>query len=178
MTPQPFVPLGRGVKSHGLKGEGSVISADDLPSLLPLGLEVWFVPPPKGVRSGTVESVRLGPKGTLVKITGVDDIDAAQALVGSDIVARVDDMPEDWSEDLSDGADPVGLVVTDLERGLLGTVTELIVTGANDVWTVAGPLGEVLLPVIDDVVLEVDWDAGKATVRCLPGLLPDAEDAE
>ena len=178
MTPEQFVPLGRVMKTHGLKGEVSVMPAADLPFVFPVGLEVWFVPPPRGVRSGRVQDVRRGPKGPLVKVSGIDDITAAQLLVGTDVMARAGDLPAGWDSPPEIEDDPIGLVVTDVERGLLGEITELIVTGANDVWVIDGPLGEVLLPVIDDVVLEIDWDAQTARVRALPGLLPEEGDAQ
>jgi 16S rRNA processing protein RimM len=177
MTPEPFVPLGRVAKTHGLKGEVAVMPAADLPFVMPVGLEVWFVPPPATVRTGRIENVRRGPKGPLVKVSGVDDLSAAHQLVGSQLMARAADLPAEWSEPVLDEEGPVGLIVTDVARGPLGEVTELIVTGANDVWVVDGPLGEVLLPVIDDVVLQVDWQAGTATVRALAGLLPEDQDA-
>ena len=63
----------------------------------------------------------------------------------------------------------------DEERGELGVIDEIIVTGANDVWVVrGGPLGEVLIPVIDDCVLEVDTETRTARVRLLPGLIEEA----
>jgi 16S rRNA processing protein RimM len=173
MTPAPFVPLGRVVKTHGLQGEVSVIPAADLPFVLPVGLEVWFVPPPSGVRSGRIEDVRRGPKGPLVKVSGIDDVTAAQRVVGSQLLAREGDLPAEWSEPVEEDEDVLGLIVTDVERGLLGEIVEVIVTGANDVWVVDGPLGEVLLPVIDEVVLEVDSEAGTVSVRALQGLLPE-----
>ena len=45
-------------------------------------------------------------------------------------------------------------------------------TGANDVYVVAGPLGELLIPAIADVVQSIDLAAGRVVVRPLPGLLP------
>ena len=178
MTPGPFVPLGRVVKTHGLKGEVSVLVAADLPFVFPVGLEVWLVPPPAGVRSGRIEDVRRGPKGPLVKISGIDDVDAAQRAVGSDLVARASDIPAQWTESAGeDEDDPIGLVVTDVVRGLLGEIVDVIVTGANDVWVVEWPLGEVLLPVIDDVILGIDYDGRTAEVRALDGLLPEPEES-
>jgi 16S rRNA processing protein RimM len=173
MAPAPFTALARVMKSHGLKGEVAVEPAADLPFVLPIGLEVWFVPPPAGVRCGQIENVRRGPKGPLIKVSGIDDIGTAQKLVGADIMVRSEDLPDAWFEPVEEADDPVGLSVTDVERGLLGEIVELIVTGANDVWVVDGPYGEVLLPVIDDVVLELDWAARSVSVRLLPGLLPD-----
>ena len=86
------------------------------------------------------------------------------------MVARPADLPEDLLAEPED--DPVGLRVVDATRGDLGEVTDVIITGANDVWVVSGPrFGEVLVPVIDHVVLEVDWDKNLARVELLPGLI-------
>lgn len=147
--------------------------ATDLPFVLPEALEVWFVPPSSTARSGRVQSVRPGPKGPLVKVVGVDDVDAAKALCGRELLARADDLPADWLASSDEVSGPVGMRVVDLKRGMLGEVVEVIETGANDVWVVEGPLGEVLLPVIDEVVLSIDADAREARVRLLPGLLSD-----
>ena len=173
MTPTPFVPIARVVKAHGLKGEVSVEPAADLPFVLPQDLEVWIVPPPAGVRSGRVETVRRGPKGPLVKISGIEGIGAAQGLVGAELLARACDLPAVWLEPVAEETDLVGYAISDEEHGPLGIVVEVIVTGANDVWVVDGVLGQVLLPVIDDVVLAIDHDARRVRVQLLDGLLSD-----
>jgi 16S rRNA processing protein RimM len=177
MSPEPFAPIARVVKTHGLKGELAVEPTPGFEFAPPTGLEVWFVPPPPGVRSGRVENVRRGPRGPLLKVSGIDDIGVAGNVVGSEIIARSTDLPPAMLEPADVVEDGLGLRVTDVERGLLGEVVEVIVTGANDVWVIEGPFGEVLLPVIDDVVLALDWDAATATVRLLPGLLAE-EDAD
>lgn len=173
MTGPAFVPVARVVKAHGLAGEFSVVDYGDLETLA-LDTEVWFVPPPASVRSGRLAGVRPGPKGPLVTVTGIDSIGAARDLQGTEMVVRPADVPERETED--EEFDPVGMSVADEGRGPLGVIDEVIVTGANDVWVVHGPLGEVLLPVIDDVVLEIDEEARTVSVRLLPGLLP--EDSE
>jgi 16S rRNA processing protein RimM len=168
---EPFVPLGRVARTHGLRGEVAVAPATDLPFLLPDGLRVWFVPPQPGVGPATVESVRPGPKGPLVKVSGIDDISSAERIVGTTMVTRESDDPFVRQEE---EPDPVGLRVVDEQRGEIGEVSDVIVTGANDVWVVTGgPFGEVLVPVIEDVMLEVDEDARTARVRLLPGLIEE-----
>jgi 16S rRNA processing protein RimM len=176
MLSQQFVSLGWVVKTHGLKGEVSVAPATDLPFVLPAGLVVWFVPPTMSVRHAGLESVRMGPKGPLLKFKGVDDVTTAATLRGAHMLSRAADLPKGWSEPSpSDATEAVGLTVSDEEHGTLGVVIDVIETGANDVWVIGGPFGQVLLPVIDEVVLIVDEDARTATVRLLPGLL--AEDS-
>ncbi|MDF1542506.1 MAG: ribosome maturation factor RimM [Anaerosomatales bacterium] len=174
MNDAPFVPVGRIVKVHGLNGEVSVAVAADPPFSIPVNLPVWVVPPPAGPLQSVVESVRPGPKGPLVKLSGFSNRADAELLRGRTLVARPEDLPEGWSEVPEDD---IGLKVTDTERGSVGTVVDVIRTGANDVWVLAeGPYGEVLVPVIDDVVLGIDNEKRTATVRLLPGLIEEDGD--
>jgi 16S rRNA processing protein RimM len=164
-----FVPLGRVARTHGTSGEVSVVMTADLPVERLVGLEVWFTPPPAGVRTARVAAVRPGPKGPLFSFEGIGDINTASALRGCNVLARAEDLPE-----IEEEFDPVGLRVIDAVRGDLGEVTDVIVTGANDVWIVeGGPFGQVLVPVIDGVVGEIDEEAGTVAVRLLPGLIED-----
>jgi 16S rRNA processing protein RimM len=166
MDVDAFAPLGRVAKTHGLNGEVSVIMAVDLPVERMAGLEVWFVPPPSRVRTGRITGVRPGPKGPLLAIDTVPDLGTAETLRGCTVLARIGDLPEAVDE-----FDPVGLRVVDGERGPIGEVTEVIVTGANDVWVVQGPFGEVLIPVIDQVIDGVDEGLGTIRVSLLRGLM-------
>lgn len=169
MTEAQFIPVGRVVKSHGLKGEVSVASTEGLPFVLQEGLRVWFVPPPMGVRESTVTGVRQGPKGPLVTFADVTDINTSSALRGATVMARPQDLPPEF---LEAPFDPVGFTVVDVDHGTLGTLVEEIVTGANDVWVVRGQaFGEVLIPVIDECILDIDEDASLISVKLLPGLL-------
>lgn len=173
MGGSPYVPVGKVVKVHGSDGELAVGSDEDLRGILTPGVTVWFIPPPDHPRSARVAGVRGGPKGPIIRVSGIDTADMARPLVGTTILVREDAI--DAASSVID-ADPVGIRVTDEDGRDLGVVTRLIVTGANDVWVLDGPLGEVLLPVIDDVVLACDHDAGTALVRLLPGLI-DEDDA-
>jgi 16S rRNA processing protein RimM len=175
MAHWPFALLGRIVKTHGLKGEVSVQFDYDFSLEELTGLDVWLVPPPASLSSARIRSVRVSPKSTLVALHGVDDIASAESLVGTRILARTADLPPDLANP-AESSDPRGLAITDIEHGPLGTVINVIVTGANDVWVLDGPFGEVLLPVIDNVVLGIDWSARAASVRVLPGILAEPKD--
>lgn len=168
-----FVALGRVSKTHGLKGEVSLITDRDASLEVLLGARMWVVPPPSGLRSTRLLAVRPGPKGWLVSLEGVGDIDVARTLAGCELLVHRDDLPQDWDDDPV--LDETGYAVTDEVRGPLGSIDEVLVTGANDVWVVHGPLGEILIPVIDDVVLEVDHGARSISVRLLPGLIEGDE---
>jgi 16S rRNA processing protein RimM len=65
----------------------------------------------------------------------------------------------------------IDLEVVDEGGNHLGTLTEILETGANDVYVVKSSTGsELLLPAIREVVLNVDLDAKKMRVHLIPGL--------
>ena len=65
----------------------------------------------------------------------------------------------------------IGLVVETTAGQALGTIKEILAPGANDVWVVQRPgQKDLLLPVIDDVVKDVDLAAGVVTVELMEGL--------
>jgi 16S rRNA processing protein RimM len=66
----------------------------------------------------------------------------------------------------------LGLRVVDDAGLFLGTLKEILTTGANDVYLVKTEQGgEILLPAIDSVVLEINLDEGVIRVKLLPGLV-------
>jgi 16S rRNA processing protein RimM len=84
-------------------------------------------------------------------------------------------VPESLSPELPEGSwwdhRIVGCVIeTDTGRAL-GTVHDVIHTAANDVWSAIDDEGtETLIPVLRDVILDVDMDAKRIVVREIPGL--------
>jgi 16S rRNA processing protein RimM len=173
MDPAAFVPLGRIVKAHGLGGEVSVVPDPGVRLEDAVGVRVWLVPPPSGVREALITGVRPGPKGPLVSLSAITSIDQSAAMRGVFLMADPSALPRSV-RDVTEPDDPIGLLITDAERGELGRVVEVIVTGANDVWVVSGgPYGDVLLPVIPHCVRTVDWEARTAQVTLLRGLIEE-----
>ena len=70
----------------------------------------------------------------------------------------------------------LGLSVLDETGEPLGKVTEIMQTGANDVYVVTNEAGrEILLPAIAEVILEVDLEFKEMKVHLLPGLVEDGD---
>lgn len=112
------------------------------------------------VRETRIEEGKRHGKSVIVRLSGIDDRDAAADLVGFELAVTRDALPEPepgsyyWS-------DLEGLEVRHEDGRLLGTVDHLIGTGANDVLVVREGDNEVLIPfVIDTVVKNVDLQAG------------------
>ena len=150
-----FRVIARVQKAHGRKGEVVTGPVHDLPSLMREGLEVAVVPPPlRGDRWHTVLSAFADDRaGSLVSLSGVLSIADAEELVGSHLLARAEDLPSDLA--LHDPQRLVGRVVRDERDGSHGVIEEVMVGPANDVWVVRGERGELLVPVVSEVVAEV-----------------------
>ena len=161
--------IARVEKTHGRRGEVVTVPVHGLPSLVREGLDVAVVPPElRGSRWHTVVSCSSdGRSGSLVALDGAGDLAAAERLVGRHLLARLSDLPEDLA--LHDAGRLVGREVVDERSGDTATIAEVMVGPANDVWVLRGSRGELLLPVIDDVVSEVP-DNGPVVVRIPAGL--------
>lgn len=158
-------------KARGLEGEVTAQIAGGLPFCLYEGLEVHVVPPTLyGPRDIRIESVDELSSGQLVlSFESVNCIDDAEQLAGRWLLVALDDL------DLDDDANWfIGCAVHDERYGELGQVSELIETPANDVIVVNGPYGEVLVPVIDEVIVEVPQEDGLPIVTHIMDGLIDA----
>lgn len=164
----PYRRLGRIVKAHGTTGEVTVTQTGGRALVLPLDEDVWIVPPPaSGAVPRRIESVRSVPSGGLVRFSGVETAAEAHDLCGRWLLARGEESRPQEGPDVY-----LGAAVRDVERGDLGHVTDVIVTGANDVIVVEGErYGQVLIPVIDGVILGFDGDG--ITVALLDGLIDE-----
>lgn len=152
--------------AHGVRGDLKIE---------PLAPESCFRKGARVLLAGSehkIGHVRSGGRVTLVKLTGIDDRETARGL--RDQYLQV---PEDSLEPLPEGEyyrfQLIGLAVHTADGRELGTLVDVMGTGAADVYTVKGPLGEVLLPATAEVITEIDLTAGTMTVDPLPGLLPE-----
>ncbi|MBN1193090.1 MAG: hypothetical protein JXA36_05320 [Coriobacteriia bacterium] len=150
----------------------SVELQTELPPTELVDEEVWIVPPPSsGAIARRLTEARPGPRGVLVTISGVADAAAAHELTGRWLLARGEESPHS----LKDERSVIGFEVTDSSHGFIGRVKDVIVTGANDVLVVEeGPFGQVLVPVIEQVILRVNNESHAIDVSLLNGLIDEA----
>lgn len=167
VEPPPFLDIGRVVGPSGLGGEVRVAILSDFPERF---VELHSVRVGESLRPYAVERAQLQRGQVVLKLRGVDDGAAALALRGAILrvpVAEAVPPPADayyWHQ-------IIGLEVYTPEGERLGLVTDILRTGANDVYVVVGPRGEVLVPAIEDVVRGIDVRAGRLVVEPLPGML-------
>jgi 16S rRNA processing protein RimM len=158
------VSIGRVSSAHGVHGEVKVQPLTDFPERFDAGQTFWL-----DGKQRVIERSRW-QKGTVVlKVEGIETRDAVEALRGHELqVPEPEELPED--EGIYYQHDIIGLKVEDTAGEALGRVTDVLSTGANDVYVVRGPKGEVLLPAVEDVVHEIDVPGGRMVVELLPGL--------
>lgn len=161
MAASPVV-LGRIVGLFGVRGWIKVFSHTD-PREAVLEHTDWLLE-----KDGAWQAVRVAEgkrhgKSVIARIEGVDDRDAAAAFVGQDIGVPRDALPAAEPGEFY-WADLEGLRVVHKDGNELGNVAYLIETGANDVLVVKGD-GERLIPfVMDEFILDVDFDNGVISV--------------
>jgi 16S rRNA processing protein RimM len=159
------VRIGKIVRAIGLHGLVGVAGTEGaLGGLERVALRRGDEPP----RERRVAEARPQGRVWAVRLEGVASREAAEALVGAEVLA--------WREDLGEaGADRhfwtdlEGLPVVTVGGEAVGTVTGLYDTGAVDVLVVTGERGEVLLPLAPYVT--VDLAAGRVVVDPPEGLL-------
>ena len=101
--------------------------------------------------------------------------DQAQSLAGSELMIPRQSLPPLEDDDTHYWIDIIGMAVYGSDQAYLGEVTDIIATGANDVYVVKTPEGypveEILLPAIASVVLQVDVQHQRMMVELPEGLI-------
>ena len=110
-----------------------------------------------------VLSCRTTPRALVVRFDGVDSRAAAETIRGKTICVPESDVPS-LPEDTYYHYEVLGMRAFTLDGEDLGSVTEILVTGANDVFVVSGDRGETLVPALAGVVAGVDVQNNRLTV--------------
>ena len=165
---EEFFQVGIYTNTHGIRGEIKVFPTTDDPRRFRKMKHV-ILRTEKGDRDLEIESVRFAKQLILMKFRGIDSINDIERFKGSGLyVPREEAIPLKKGEHYI--ADMIGLAVTTDEGEDLGTLTEVIRTGANDVYVAEKDGRELLIPAIRDCILEVDVEGGRMVVHLLEGL--------
>ena len=165
-----FYNVGKIVNTHGIRGDVRVMPTTDfVAERFAKGQDLYLQQAVEPLKL-TVESARQHKGFILVKFVGYDNINDVQAFRDHELMVSGKDQ-----QPLEDGQyyyhQIIGLSVKTVDGEELGTIKEILSPGANDVWVVQRDgKKDLLLPVIDDVVKDVDLDAGEVTVELMEGL--------
>jgi 16S rRNA processing protein RimM len=160
-----LVRIGKVVRAVGLKGHLGVAGTEG--AVAELEAVTFQLPGAEAVRR-RIEEARPQGRVWAVKVEGVSDRTAAERLVGAEVLAPREELPEAGEGRLL-WADLEGLEVVTAAGAAVGRVTGMYDTGAVDVLVVTGPGGEKLVPLAPYV--EVDLQARRIVVDPPEGLL-------
>lgn len=163
-----YLAVGLLRRPHGVHGEILMEVYTDFPERLEDGTTVFLGGKHK---PATIRHIRHHNDGLLFSFEGVDTPESAGLLRKQMVYVKTETRPA-----LPAGQyyhhQMIGMIVVDDSGNELGRLTEIIVTGANDVYVVSSNEGkELLLPSIKQVVLDVDVEANRMIVHLIPGLL-------
>lgn len=161
------IKIGKLVNFHGVRGEVKVLSDSDF-------LEERFAAGNTVEIAGdvlTIESYRTHKNFHMLKFVGVSDMNDITHLKGKDVFIEENEADLILDENEYHVRDIVGLTVINLDDNTeLGKISEVMFTGANDVWVIQGER-EYLIPYIEQVVKVVDVERGIVEITPLEGLL-------
>jgi 16S rRNA processing protein RimM len=161
-----FLVVGQILGPSGLSGDLRVEPLTDFPDRFEQLAQIHVG---EKLRPYPIESVRVDGRSVVLKLRGVDDANAALALRDTDLSIPIDqaiELPPDsyyWHQ-------IIGLAVWTDDGRLLGHVSEVLRTGSNDVYVVWDDRRELLLPAIEDVILNVDVSQKRLLIHLLPGI--------
>lgn len=170
----PLVELGPIVNCHGVRGEVRLLPHNPDSDAAVVRDGIVLLRPDGRREPRRVRAARRHKRFLLLQLDGVDDLTAAEALVGCAVAVPRAALPA-LDADSVYHADLVGCAVETTAGAPLGTVEGMLVTGSNDVCVVRDGAREVLVPLIADVVAELDVAGRRLVVRPIPGLLDDGE---
>ena len=159
-----FIEAGEIVTTHGIRGEVKVLTWLDSPELL-----CEFDRCRIGGKDYTMESVRVQKTCNLVKLSGIDTMEAAQAMRGKVIELY----REDIDEDVIFGAELIGVEVYEGDA-LLGKITDVLDLPASSVYVVSGD-HEYMIPAVNQFILSTDLDANRMQVKLIEGMRSDED---
>ena len=166
-----FLEVGKFVGTHGVRGMVRIQPWSDDGAFLAQFKKFYLE-----IGKTKIEMSKITPHGNVViaQIKGVNTIEDAEKLRGHVLYLKRDDAL------LPEGryfvSEIIGANVFDADtNALLGTLTDVSPTGANDVWHIEKDGKEYLVPAIPDVIVSVDVNTDTVTIRPLKGIFDDED---
>lgn len=167
--------LGRILRPHGVRGELRIDVLTAYPERIMPEDRVFIGPDPSDPAAAVeyqIDGVRRHQQYLLLQLEGVHARDEADLLRDQYVMVPLDDAVP-LEEDEFYLFQIIGLPVYTEHDEHLGEIVDVIETGANDVYVVRGPRGEILLPAIEECILDVDIEGKRVTAHLMEGLLGD-----
>lgn len=166
-----YIAVGKILKTQGRAGAVRVLPLTDYPQRFKAKSRVYVSL--KGSRKlMNIEESVPRQKYVIIKFKEVPDMNAAEEIKGGILeITREELYP--LPENTYYIFDIIGLNVRDLNRGILGRISDVLQTGSNDVYVVETGARPVLIPALKQVVKEIDLPGRSMVVDLPEGLVDD-----
>jgi len=169
-TDEEWVVVGEFVGPFGIHGEVKLRPLTDFPERFERTSTIYVGDKRVPYR---VEQAHMHKQLVLLRLAGIADVDAAEQLRGEQVWIRATELTP-LQEDQFYLHDVVGLRVRHVNGQPLGVVTDVVSTGASELFVIRDPQGkEVLLPVVKSFVKQIDLAQGVILVDPIPGLFDE-----
>lgn len=167
------IKIGKIVNAVALRGEVKVYSYAGSKERYEELAEI-LVEEKKGLKAYEIEGVRYQKNIVILKLKGVNDRNAAEALKERDIYMNEEDLPE-LPEDTFYVRDLMGCEVRIGKTGaVIGTIREVLQGAAQDIYVITLKNGkEAMIPAVAEFIKDVDMEARTVTVELIPGFIDD-----
>ena len=157
-----FLEAGQIVTTHGVRGEMKVLPWADSPDFL-LNFNRVLI----DGKEYAVESCRIQKSCNLLKLAGIDTMEAAQAMHGKTLMIY----REDTDPDIIFAAELIGVDVYCDDKHI-GKITDVLDYPGNKVYVVKGER-EYMIPAVKAFILATDMDNNRMQVRLIEGMAAD-----
>lgn len=166
-----FLEVGQIVGTHGIRGEMRVNPWADSPEFLKQFKTLYY--DNKGEKSVKVLAARPHGNVVILKVEGIETVEAASALRNRVLYIRRSDAKIDENSYFIEELIGCQVIDADDESVCYGTLSDVSETGANDVWHIENDGKEYLIPAIPDVVINADVKNNTVVIRPLKGIFDD-----
>jgi 16S rRNA processing protein RimM len=162
-----YLIIGRVLKPWGVRGEVKIEVLTGFPERFASLRQVFIG---DDAKLFSVDRARLHGKAALLKFKGIDSPADAETLRDQLVQVALEDAVK-----LPKGKlylyQLIGLSVVTTEGNALGEITDVLDTGANDVYVVHDGTREILIPAIEDVVKQIDLERREVKIKMMEGLV-------
>lgn len=179
MAEEQYYLVGKIVNTQALRGEVRVMATTDFPEeRFKIGATLAIFNGNKLVETVEVDGHRLHKNFNLLHFKGKDNINDVEKFKGFDLkVAGTEREADELDENEFYYDDIIGLEVYTTDEIYLGKVREITSLPSNDVWAIQRPNKgkDILIPYIEDIVLEIDLSANRVVIEPMDGLIEDVD---
>lgn len=169
-----MVPVGKIGRAHGVRGALRLYPYGESLAQQQAGDRLRVSDTARGGKEDTLTLTNLRPQGKflIAQFSEITSLEEAERFIGHEVLLPMDRLAK-TSEGEYYHCQLIGLEVRTIDGKVLGKIARIIETGSNDVYEVDHQGGEVLIPALEDVIVEVDLARGEMTVDPPEGLMND-----